>query len=98
MKKTLLKLFGLGVMTLGSTTLFAQTMYLDEMFNVSKQANIVYDSNRSVNILFGQVPGQQPIIGVNLSKLNQVLLNYLRRNDLCSTCMHSLQCDFITLL
>ncbi|MFN7313792.1 MAG: T9SS type A sorting domain-containing protein [Bacteroidota bacterium] len=67
MKKTLLKLFGLGVMTFGSTSLFAQTMYLDEMFNVSKQANIVYDSNRSVNILFGQVPGQPPIIGVNLT-------------------------------
>lgn len=53
-------------MALGSTTLFAQTMYLDEMFNVSKQANIVYDSNRSVNILFGQIPGQQPIISANL--------------------------------
>jgi hypothetical protein len=48
MKKTLLKLLSLGVMTFGSATLFAQTMYLDEMFNVSKQANIVYDSNRSV--------------------------------------------------
>ena len=66
MKKTLLKLLSLGVMTFGSTTLFAQTMYLDEMFNVSKQANIVYDSNRSVNILFGQAPGQPPIIGANL--------------------------------
>lgn len=66
MKKTLLKFLGLGVMTLGVSPLFAQTMYLDEMFDVSKQANIVYDSNRSVNILFGQVPGQQPIIGANL--------------------------------
>jgi hypothetical protein len=52
MKKTLLKLLSLGVMTFGSATLFAQTMYLDEMFDVSKQANIVYDSNRSVNILY----------------------------------------------
>jgi hypothetical protein len=66
MKKTLLKLFSLSVIALGSTTSFAQTMYLDEMFDVSKQANIVYDSNRSVNILFGQIPGQQPIIGANL--------------------------------
>lgn len=65
MKKTLLKLLSLGVMTFGSATLFAQTMYLDEMFNVSKQANIVYDSNRSVNILFGS-PGQPPIISANL--------------------------------
>jgi hypothetical protein len=66
MKKTLLKFLGLGLMTLGASPLFAQTMYLDEMFDVSKQANIVYDSNRSVNILFGQVPNQQPIIGANL--------------------------------
>lgn len=66
MKKTLLKLLGLGVMTFGAAPVFAQTMYLDEMFDVSKQANIVYDSNRSVNILYGQVPGQQPIIGANL--------------------------------
>ena len=66
MKKTLLKLLGLGVMTFGAAPVFAQTMYLDEMFDVSKQANIVYDSNRSVNILYGQVPGQQPSIGANL--------------------------------
>jgi hypothetical protein len=66
MKKTLLKFLGIGVMTLGASPLFAQTRYVDEMFDVSKQANIVYDSNRSVNILFGQVPGQQPLIGANL--------------------------------
>lgn len=66
MKKTLLKLLGLGVITFGAAPVFSQTMYLDEMFDVSKQANIVYDSNRSVNILYGQVPGQQPIIGANL--------------------------------
>ncbi len=67
MKKSLQKLLGISLMTLGTAPVFAQTMYLDEMFDVSKQANIVYDSNRSVNILYGQVPGQQPIIGANLS-------------------------------
>ncbi len=57
-------------MTFGSSTLFAQTMYLDEMFGVDKQSNIVYDSNISVNILFGR-PGTGPLgtlerIGVKL--------------------------------
>jgi hypothetical protein len=45
----------------------AQTRYVDEIFdNVMRTSNIEYDTNRSVNILFGIVPGQQPIVTASL--------------------------------
>lgn len=68
MRKPLLKVLSAGALLLTTFAASAQTPYLDEMYaNVLKQSNVVYDSNRSVNILFGQVPGAQPIIGVNLT-------------------------------
>jgi alpha/beta superfamily hydrolase len=63
MKKNLLAL-AVGVMI--TATAFAQR-YANPVFtDVSVRSNIVYDSNRSVNLLFGQVPNQDPIITTNL--------------------------------
>lgn len=64
------KLLSLTMM-LSLVTLFteskAQTRYVDEIFdNVMKTSNIEYDTNRSVNLLFGIVPGQQPIVTASL--------------------------------
>lgn len=51
------------MMTLGMFTVInanAQTRYIDEIFtNVSRQNNVVYDSNIAVNLLFG-TPGLPP--------------------------------------
>ncbi|MCU0421526.1 MAG: T9SS type A sorting domain-containing protein [Bacteroidia bacterium] len=72
MKKTLLKLFSLGVALFGTGSVFAQTMYVDEMFaNVLRTANVRYDSNRSVNILFNTgypnpTLNTSPLISVDL--------------------------------
>jgi hypothetical protein len=66
MKKQLLKLLtvcGLSVMASAS---FAQDRYVDDVFsNVTKTTNILYDSNRSVNIGYPLIPGG-PIITANL--------------------------------
>lgn len=67
MKKNLLK--GLAVAALGMLGLQtnAQVRYIDPVFNdVTKTANIMYDSNMAVNILFGQVPGIQPLFSNKL--------------------------------
>jgi len=69
MKKNLLLLFTLS---LGFTVVnsgYAQTRYIDEIFSsATKTANVLYDSNRSVNILYGTpYPiGNQPILTFNL--------------------------------
>ncbi len=67
MKKLLLNLFLVGAFFSIALTANAQQRYVDDIFtDVVKQSNIMYDSNRSVNILYGQIPGQLPIITVNL--------------------------------
>lgn len=56
-------------MLFASGSLMAQNLrYVDDVFtDVVKESNVVYDSNRSVNILYGSpIPGQLPIITVNL--------------------------------
>jgi hypothetical protein len=66
MKKTLLKGLALvaGMVALQAT---AQTRYIDQVFaNVSKTSNVMYDSNAAVNLLYGQVPGIQPIFSNKL--------------------------------
>jgi hypothetical protein len=56
------KLLTLAVGLLITAAAFAQR-YVNPVFtDVSVRSNIVYDSNRSVNLLFGQVPNQEPII------------------------------------
>jgi hypothetical protein len=65
MKKTLLKTFFTGLLGMAALNGYSQA-YVKEMYQTSKISNVVYDSTRSVNILYGQVPGAQPIIGANL--------------------------------
>jgi acetyl esterase/lipase len=63
MKKLLLKSAMLCAVGLAGHLSFAQNRYVDDVFSgVTKTANIEYDSNRSVNILYGVVQGQLPII------------------------------------
>ncbi|OYU95467.1 MAG: hypothetical protein CFE21_10005 [Bacteroidetes bacterium B1(2017)] len=61
MKKNLLK--GLAIVaSFFAIEASAQTRYIDPMFPaVTKTANVMYDSNASVNLLYGQVPGIQPL-------------------------------------
>lgn len=67
MKKQLLKLTMICSLILTAFTSFSQDRYVDDVFtNVLKTSNILYDTNRSVNILFGALPGQLPIITANL--------------------------------
>jgi acetyl esterase/lipase len=66
MKKQLHKLMVLTLLVFASSQIFAQR-YMQEIFSsYTKSANIEYDTNRSLNLLYGQVPGQQPIITVSL--------------------------------
>jgi len=66
MKNTLLKSAALAIMLFASSQMFAQR-YMQEIFSsYTKSANIQYDTNRMLNLLYGQVPGQQPIITVSL--------------------------------
>ncbi|MCU0441071.1 MAG: T9SS type A sorting domain-containing protein [Bacteroidia bacterium] len=63
MKKQVLSIVAMAVLTLLSVTSFAQTRYINDVFaNVLKTSNVLYDTNRSVNIFFPAVPGQLPII------------------------------------
>jgi len=67
MKKHLLTLIAALALIFSASGLKAQTRYLDDVFSgVLKQSNIMYDSNRSINILYGRIPGLQPIITVPL--------------------------------
>lgn len=67
MKKHVLSILTLSMLMVISVYSNAQTRYINEVFtNVLKQTNILYDSNRSVNILFPAVPGQLPIITASL--------------------------------
>jgi len=64
MKKTLLKLFAFTVLLFAGSQSFAQR-YMQEIFSsYTKSANIMYDSNRSLNLLYPTDP--RPIITVNL--------------------------------
>jgi len=67
MKKSLLKMFAIIALLFASSQTFAQR-YMQEIFSsYTKSANILYDTNRSLNLLYGSpIPGQQPIITVNL--------------------------------
>ncbi len=66
MKKLVLKLTLLSSFAIASFASFAQNRYVNDVFSdVTKTANIEYDSNRSVNILYGY-PGQLPIITARL--------------------------------
>jgi acetyl esterase/lipase len=67
MKKQVLRLSVFCGLLLAASTSFAQNRYVDDVFaDVTKVSDILYDSNRSVNILYGAVPGQLPIITANL--------------------------------
>jgi hypothetical protein len=67
MKKTLLKLTAVACLIITGVVAQAQTRFVDPVFtNVIKTSNIEYDTNRSINLLFGLVPGQQPIITASL--------------------------------
>lgn len=67
MKKNLLNLLACFVALVFTSQAQAQKRYVDDIFSsVLVQSNIEYDSNRSINILYGQVPGQLPIITVKL--------------------------------
>jgi hypothetical protein len=66
MKKQLLKLLMLSGLSVTASALFAQTRYVDDVFtDVVKTPNLMYDSNRSVNIGYPLIPGG-PIITANL--------------------------------
>lgn len=68
MKKQLLKLSIACGLAMATTASFAQKRYVDDIFtDVLKSTNIEYDSNRSINILFGAVPGQLPVITAKLN-------------------------------
>jgi Secretion system C-terminal sorting domain len=65
MKKTLLKLFVITAMLFAGSQTFAQR-YMQEIFSsYTKSANIMYDSNRSLNLMYPTDP--RPIITVNLN-------------------------------
>lgn len=72
MKKQLLKLTLLFGGVISTMTSFSQTRYIDDVFSdYTKAANVLYDSNRSMNILFGSgypVPAMNnnPIVTANL--------------------------------
>jgi acetyl esterase/lipase len=67
MKKQLLKLSIACGLAMACTASFAQKRYVDDIFtDVLKTTNIEYDSNRSINILYGAVPGQLPVITASL--------------------------------
>lgn len=67
MKKQVLKLSIACALAIASTASFAQKRYVDDIFTSAlKSANVEYDSNRSINILYGAVPGQLPIITAKL--------------------------------
>ncbi len=73
MKKRVLKLTLLCAGVISSMATFAQTRYIDDVFsNYTKTANVVYDSNRSMNILFNSgypIPtvNSSPFITANLT-------------------------------
>jgi acetyl esterase/lipase len=67
MKKNLLNFVFTTVLIALGALAQAQVRFVEPVFtNVTRTSNIEYDTNRSVNILFGQVPGQLPIITVSL--------------------------------
>ncbi len=66
MKKQLLKGFAI-IATLFAVNASAQTRFIDQVFpGVTKTSNIMYDSNAAVNLLYGQVPGIQPLFSNKL--------------------------------
>jgi hypothetical protein len=66
MKKHLLKGLAL-VASMIAMEASAQNRYIDPVFaGVNKTANIMYDSNASINILYGQIPGIQPLFSHKL--------------------------------
>lgn len=66
MKKQLLK--GLAIVaSFCALNAEAQVRYIEPMFGgVNKTSNVMYDSNAAVNILYGQVPGIQPLFSNKL--------------------------------
>ncbi|MDZ4667301.1 MAG: T9SS type A sorting domain-containing protein [bacterium] len=66
MKKQLLK--GLAIVaSMFALSAQAQVRFIDPVFAaVTKTSNVMYDSNAAVNILFGQVPGIQPLFSNKL--------------------------------
>lgn len=66
MKKHLLN--GLAILaSMFAMEATAQTRFIDPVFaGVTKTSNVMYDSNASVNILYGQVPGIQPLFSHKL--------------------------------
>jgi acetyl esterase/lipase len=66
MKKQLLK--GLAIVaSMFALSAEAQVRYIEPMFGgVNKTSNVMYDSNAAVNILYGQVPGIQPLFSNKL--------------------------------
>jgi alpha/beta superfamily hydrolase len=66
MKKQLLTLIAFGTFMLAAVMGYSQTPYISEMYSYTKVANVIYDTNRSVNIFYGVLPGEQPIINANL--------------------------------
>jgi poly(3-hydroxybutyrate) depolymerase len=66
MKKQLLK--GLAIVaSMCALSAEAQVRYIEPMFGgVNKTSNVMYDSNAAVNILYGQVPGFQPLFSNKL--------------------------------
>ncbi|MFA6261276.1 MAG: T9SS type A sorting domain-containing protein [Bacteroidia bacterium] len=69
MKKLLLNLASGVILSAFALSASAQdsVRYVNDIFaDVLVQSNIEYDSNRSINILYGQIPGQLPIITVKL--------------------------------
>lgn len=73
MKKQLLKLAMLTTGLVATSAAMAQTRYIDDVFsNYTKSANIVYDSNRSLNILYNSgypnpTVNSSPFITANLT-------------------------------
>lgn len=65
MKKNLLKSIAL-VASFFAIEAKAQVTFIDKVSAVSVTNNIMYDSNAAVNILFGQVPGIQPLFSNKL--------------------------------
>jgi hypothetical protein len=67
MKKQLLRLSIACGLAMATSASFAQKRYVDDIFtDVLKTTNLEYDTNRSINILYGAVPGQLPIITASL--------------------------------
>ncbi|MCG9880919.1 MAG: hypothetical protein MH472_10015, partial [Bacteroidia bacterium] len=65
MKKNLLKSIAL-VASFFAIEAKAQVTFIDKVSAVNVTNNIMYDSNAAVNILFGQVPGIQPLFSNKL--------------------------------